>query len=227
MHKQAIFDALKAKFVGVSDAILNRIVDKNHKTILTEEQVKTFVEGMTLQQVIDGYADSRVTEATQTAISNYEKKYNLKDGNKVEPDTKPDDSKKPDNSGGDDNNAPAWAKELLEQNKKINERFDRLESNRITTDRKGQLSEIIKKLPDELLRKPYERITLDNLTDEQFAELKAEVTAEIDATVSKMNAKGAIFGTPMGKGSERATTAGGNKEATDDETDAVVDRLPI
>lgn len=75
--RKAILDALKAKFQGVSESVLNRIADKLCKTVTTAEQVQTAVDGVTIQQVIEGYADSRVTEASQTAVHNYEQKYGL------------------------------------------------------------------------------------------------------------------------------------------------------
>lgn len=81
---QEILNQLKAKFTGVSENILVRIATKLAQTNTTAEQAKATVEAYTLQQVIDGYADSRATEATQTAVSNYEKKHGLKDGVKVE-----------------------------------------------------------------------------------------------------------------------------------------------
>ena len=77
--RKEILDALKAKFTGVSDAILGRIADKLAKTATTAEQVATAVEGVTFQQVLESYGDSRATEAQQTAVSNYEKKHGLKD----------------------------------------------------------------------------------------------------------------------------------------------------
>lgn len=43
--RKEILDALKAKFTGVSDAILGRIADKLAKTATTAEQVATAVEG--------------------------------------------------------------------------------------------------------------------------------------------------------------------------------------
>lgn len=82
--RKAILDALKAKFQGVSESVLNRIADKLCKTVTTAEQVQTAVDGVTIQQVIEGYADSRATEASQTAVHTYEQKYGLKDGAKIE-----------------------------------------------------------------------------------------------------------------------------------------------
>lgn len=37
--RKAILDALKAKFQGVSESVLNRIADKLCKTVTTAEQV--------------------------------------------------------------------------------------------------------------------------------------------------------------------------------------------
>ena len=81
--KKIILEKLKAKFEGVSDSILDRIAEKLAKTVKNEEEATTAVEGVTLQQLFDSYGDSRATEAQRTAVSNYEKKYGLKDGAKV------------------------------------------------------------------------------------------------------------------------------------------------
>jgi hypothetical protein len=53
--RKEILDALKAKFTGVSDAILGRIADKLAKTATTAEQVATAVEGVTFQQAVRTY----------------------------------------------------------------------------------------------------------------------------------------------------------------------------
>ena len=116
MRKQ-ILEALKAKFEGVSEAVLGRIADKLAKTVTTEEQVATAVEGVTLQQVIDGYADSRATEAQKTAVRSYEQKHGLKDGVKVK-EGAPEDEDELDEGG---EKTPKWARTLIEQNKALTE----------------------------------------------------------------------------------------------------------
>ena len=83
MYKEQLLEALKAKFEGVDASILNRVAGKLAKTVTSEEQVATAVEGVTFQQVLESYGDSRATEATQTAVSNYEKRHGLKDGKQV------------------------------------------------------------------------------------------------------------------------------------------------
>ena len=95
--RKEILDALKAKFTGVSDAILGRIADKLAKTATTAEQVATAVEGVTFQQVLESYGDSRATEAQQTAVSNYEKKHGLKDGKQVKGGASAEHNDEPDN----------------------------------------------------------------------------------------------------------------------------------
>lgn len=217
--KKQILEALKAKFEGVSDAVLGRIADKLAKTITSEEQIATAVEGVTLQQVIDGYADSRATEAQQSAVRNYETKYGLKDGAKVEggaPTNEP-------NKGGEDK-VPAWAQAIIDSNKSLNERLNKMDSERTTATRKQQLSKIIEKLP-ESLRKAYERTPVDAMTDEEFATLQEEISAEVTTIVSESKSRGAVFGRPVNGSTTKAN--GGEKEATDEEAQAVVDKLSI
>lgn len=72
--------ALKTKFIGVPDAILERVAKKKSETLTDEGQINSIVEGITLQNIFDSYGDFRATEATQSAVSNYEKKYGIKDG---------------------------------------------------------------------------------------------------------------------------------------------------
>ena len=85
--KKEILEALTTKFPGVSSAVLDRIATKLAKTITKTEDIATAVEGVTIQQIIDSYTDSRVTEASETArknaVNDYESKYGLKDGVKT------------------------------------------------------------------------------------------------------------------------------------------------
>lgn len=204
--KQQILEALKAKFAGVSDAILSRIADKLCKTVTTAEQVKTAVDAYTWQQVIEGYGDSRATEAQQTAVHNYEEKYGLKDGAKIETggaaaiETQGGGTPtvKTPPAGGTET-TPAWAQALIDANKALTERLNKMEGDRTTATRKQQLSTIIGKLPEHL-RKAYERTPVDGLTDEQFNTLVGEVTTEVDGIVQATAQKGAVFGRPTAQG---------------------------
>ena len=183
--KKELLAALKAKFEGVNESILSRIADKLAKTTTKEEDVATAVSGVTIQQIIEGYGDSRATEAQQSAVRNYEEKYGLKDGERVqEPKLKPQEE-----------TMPEWAKQLVAENKTLSERLGRMDGERITAERKQKLSAVFKKLPENL-RKPYERMSIDNLSDEDFTTLVREITAEVDEIASSVKSKGAVFGRP-------------------------------
>lgn len=195
--KERILEALRAKFPGRNANILGRIADKLAGTTATEEQVTTAVEGVTAQmlEVIESYGDSRATEATTTAVANYETKHGLKDG---KPATESTPNHTPGGGQGSQtapkeqtDEVPAWAKALTE-------RLDKMEGQRTSTERRSQLAEIYTKLP-EPLRKPYERLSLDTLSAEDFATLKSEITSEVDALAQTLSSKGAVFGTPSSR----------------------------
>jgi len=178
--KKELLAALKAKFEGVNESILSRIADKLAKTTTKEEDVATAVSGVTIQQIIEGYGDSRATEAQQSAVRNYEEKYGLKDGEKLqEPKPKPQEE-----------TMPEWAKQLVAENKTLSERLGKMDGERITAERKQKLSAVFKKLPENL-RKP-----VDKLSDEEFTTLVGEITAEVDEIASSVKSKGAVFGRP-------------------------------
>lgn len=197
--KKEILEALTTKFPGVSASILGRIADKLAKTATTAEEVKTAVEGVTIQQVIESYGDSRATEASNTArenaVKDYESRYGLKDGVKVTNNTnnggeQPTGGSATNPTGGDE--TPAWAKTLLE-------RIGRLEISKTTETRKQQLNAIIGKLP-ETTRKAYERLPLDKYSDEEFTTMLGEVTTEVEGIVDETQARGGVFGKPSATG---------------------------
>jgi len=199
--KQKILDALKTKFPGVSENILNRIAEKLAKTVTTEEQVQTAIDGVTFQQVIDGEADRRVTEASQTAVANYEKKHGLKDGQKVEGGSVTENNdptkKKPETDNSGELTLEAITAAITAANKPLLERIAAIETGKVSETRKQKLGAIIEKLP-ESLRKPYNRITLTEMTDEDFEKFLTETEKEVEGIASDVSAKGAVINPPMG-----------------------------
>ena len=83
--REFILKALKARFPGVNASVLGRVADMLAKTARTEEEATTAAEGVSqdLLNLIEAYGDSRATEATQTAVGNYERRHGLKDGKPV------------------------------------------------------------------------------------------------------------------------------------------------
>lgn len=231
--KERILTALKAKFQGVSADILDRIAAMLAKTVTTEEQVASAVEGITEDyiNVIEGYGDSRATGAQKTAVANYERKYGLKDGAKVaQEDTKPaagnTETKATPTGGGEQ--TPSWAQALIESNRQLSERLTKMEGERTTESRKAELNGIINPLPENL-RKGYQRISVDTLSDEEWATMKGEITTEVEDISKEQGAKGAVFGRPTnGNFGKPAIGATGNVQAaTEAEAQAVVDKLNL
>lgn len=225
--KDKILSALKAKFQGVSADILDRVAAMLAKTVTTDEQVTTAVEGVTeeLINMIEGYGDSRATGATKTAVLNYERKYGIKDGVKVaKADTKPVETTPP--TGGEQ--TPAWAQALIDSNKQLTERLNKMEGERTTESRKAELNSIINRLPENL-RKGYQRISVDTLSDEEWTTLKGEITTEVGDISKKQDARGAVFGRPTNGnfGKPSAGAPGNVQEATEAEAKAVVDKLNL
>lgn len=230
--KQLILNALKAKFQGVSDAILDRVATKLAQTVTTQEQVTAAVEGVTFQQVLESYGDSRATQAQQTAVHNYEQKYGLKDGVKVDvqqqqvvPPTggsqvvQPPVTVPPTAGGALDANTMALLNQIANNQKTITERLDRMDTDRTTATRRQQIMQIVEKLPENL-RKPYERTPVEGLTDEQFNTLVAEITTEVGATASSLNQRGVVFGKPAAQGGTQTQ----GTELTEDQLKAITKR---
>ncbi len=207
--KQKIIDALVTKF-GIDAKMVEGIAEKLSKTVTTEEEVTTAVEGVTFQQVLESYADKRANEASETArknaIKKYETQYNLKDGKPIEdpkpdpkqdpkPDPKPDPKQDPPKpSIPPKSNLPEEVAEVLKQlseaNTKLSEQVKDLsgkiagfEAKDLATVRRNKLDAAISKLTDQQ-KKPYSRISLDNMSDEDFDSFLEDVAADVKDMVA-------------------------------------------
>lgn len=212
--KQTIIDLLKTKFEGVDESILSRIADtKAAKAVKTEDEANTFVEGVTLNQLLNSYGDIRSTEAQRTAVSNYEKKHGLKDGNKVD-------------GGGHtepaDNNSeemPAWAKKLMDDNKLLAEKIAAMNTEKLTATRQQRLDAVIARLP-ESNRKGYARTSFKELSDEEFDTMLSDIEGEVTDILKETKTNGATFGTPIHRAQGMRTP--GVEEASKEEVQEVV-----
>lgn len=211
MKKEAL-DALKAKFSGVSEAILSRIADKIAKTAKTQEEVTTAVEGVTFQQVLESYGDSRATEAQQTAVTNYEKKHGLKDGKKVEgggeqnPKTTEGagEGEKGGSAGGGDL-AAQIAAAIAAEMKPLKDELAAMKGEKTANSRKAALGKVLEGAPEKIRQryeKDFARMTFND--DEDFNAWIGEITPDVEAITSDFNAKGGVVGRPKGG------TAGGS-----------------
>lgn len=193
MIRDEIFALLKTKFEGVDDATIGRVADKLAKTAT---DASAAVDGCTFAQVLEMYGDSRATEASLSAVRNYERKHGLKDGKVIEaqkqaqqPNAQPQDG---DNGGGE---VAELLRELKSQNELLKARLDGIEAKGITKTRMGEIGKIVEKLP-EALRKPYGRISVDGLSEEDYTSLKNEISAEVEQLAQAQKANSAVFQQP-------------------------------
>ena len=217
--KKEILEALTTKFPGVSASILGRIANKLAKTATTAEQVKTAVEGVTIQQVIESYGDSRATEASETArenaVKDYETRYGLKDG--VKTTTTTTGGEQSGNGQGGATTTTAGGDETATLLKRVLERMDRMEASKTTETRTQQLNAIISKLPENL-RTAYERLPVDKYSDDEFTKLLGDVTTEVEGIADDTAAQGGVFGKPS------ANNGGTTKTELSDAQKAAISR---
>lgn len=81
---EQILAGLQQKFAGVDTAILTRIATKKAEGVTDETKVNSIIEGISFSDVLNSYGDFRAGDASKTAVTNYEKRHNLKDGKPIE-----------------------------------------------------------------------------------------------------------------------------------------------
>jgi hypothetical protein len=214
--EKKILDALIEKYSGVKEPILRRVATKLAKTVENEEDITTAVDGA-FTDVLEAYGDQRATDAQKTAVANYERKHNLKDGKAV-------DGGKPNNDEPDTNPAddtPEWAKALIEANKSLKERLDAMDGEKRSQSRRSVIDGILEPLT-EVQRKPYKHMRLEDMSEDDFAALQETIKGEVDELVNEQNARSTVFGRPAQTGKQP-----NNQQATDAEVDAVMKTMHI
>ena len=230
--KKNLITALATKFEGVDAKILSRIADRimSDKTIESEEDVNSAVEEVTFADILKHYGDSRATEATRKAVSNYEKKHGIKDGKPIElkeqedeDDDDPDSTKKKSQQSNQDNELAKLLKQMSAKIDAQAEEIKQLKLGRVAESREKVLDGVIKDLK-ESQKKPYKRYTLDAMTDEEFDEFIEEITGEVTELVKENKASQAAGFNPL-LGGQRHSNEEPDKPATDAEVEAIVGKL--
>lgn len=219
--EQLILAALQTKFTGVDAKILGRIAKKYAKTATgtTEADAKTIVDGITFQQVLESHADYRATEAQKTAVANYESKHNLRDGKPIEQpqqqNTQPQTSQQEQNGqtagqqgGQPEEKAPAWAQQIIADNKALREELQSYKTERTQNSRLERFREAIKGAPDKVkarYEKDFARLTFKD--DADFDSYLEEIAPDITAMAALAPRNGAAVGAPFGsQGSNTAAS---------------------
>lgn len=120
---EQILAGLQQKFAGVDTAILTRIATKKAEGVTDETKVNSIIEGISFSDVLNSYGDFRAGDASKTAVSNYEKRHNLKDGKPIETTTttKTEENK---------DDVPAWAQALIDSNKSLSDKLTQFEAEK-------------------------------------------------------------------------------------------------
>lgn len=244
--KKKLIEAIKAKFVSIDDNTAKRLAERaiaKSEAITNDDEVAAAVEAITLADVLKSVSDFSADEA----VKRYEEKYNLEKGEKKnkapednsDPKPNPTDPKqKPapqqkEGEGGDNKTAELMEafkgalaeqqKEFARQLKELNDGLVSLRNGRITENRKARLNEIlnIKDLKDSQ-RKPYGRIQVDKMSDDEFETFLSEVKEEVNDIVADNRASGGVVTPALGG---RHTPSGPIKEASKEEMDALVSKF--
>lgn len=229
--KKNLIAALATKYEGVDAKILSRIADKimSDKTIESEEDVNSAVEEVTFADILKHYGDSRATDATRKAVSNYEKKHGIKDGKPIElkqdddDDDDPDDTKKTTKQSNQESELAKLIKQMSAKMDEQAKEIKQLKQGKVAESREKVLNDIIKNLK-ESQKKPYKRYTLDTMTDEEFDEFIEEITGEVAEVVKENKASETAGFNPL-FGGQRHGDEGNDEKATDAEIDAIVGKL--
>ena len=131
--QEMILAGLQQKFTGADTATLMRIAAKKAEGVTDESQVQAIIDGVGFGDVMQSYADFRVGDATKTAIANYERKHNLKDGKPTEKSKEDDEPKK-------DDGIPAWAQAIIDSNKVLTEKVASYEAEKSAMARQANIS---------------------------------------------------------------------------------------
>ena len=171
---EKLLAALKTKFQGVEDATLQRIASKKAEGVTDESKVNSIVEGISFQDVLTSYGDYRADGAQKTAISNYEKKHNIKDGKPIE-EPKPQDPPTDPKPNESQDLAAQIAAALGTALKPLADRIDAMDAKTKADARNQQIDEVAKSFGIPEFAYKGKTIADDADLNQYFADLKQEM----------------------------------------------------
>lgn len=217
MSKEEIIAALQAKFGGIPSDTISGIAEKLAKTAdPSATDANTLIEGITFADIVKSYGDSRAQSAAQTAVRNYERKFQLKDGAPITPntppqtsaDTTPHNNQNPNITSSQQPQQPAAqqqpqqdiaaliAQAVAQAVSPLQDQLNQYKGQQLQTARKSRYEAAIKPLP-EGIRKQY-LASFDRMSfadDEDFEQYMTQFTQETKAIADDI-AKRATVMTP-------------------------------
>lgn len=171
---EQILAGLKTKFQGVEDATLQRMASKKAEGVTDESKVNSIVEGISFQDVLTSYGDYRADGAQKTAVSNYEKKHNIKDGKPIE-EPKPQDPPTDPKPNEPQDLAAQIAAALGTALKPLTDRMDAMDAKTKADARNAQIDEVAKSFGIPEFAYKGKTIADDADLNQYFTDLKQEM----------------------------------------------------
>ena len=172
---EQILAGLRTKFAGVDDATLQRIASKKSEGVTDESKVNSIVEGISFQDVVTNYGDFRADGAQKTAVSNYEKKHNIKDGKPIEEPKPQDPLPTPTPQPNPTEQVPAWAQCLIDSNKTLSEKLAAMDAKTKADVRNKQIDDVAKTFGIPEFAYKGKTIANDADLNQYFTDLKQEM----------------------------------------------------
>jgi hypothetical protein len=171
---EQILAGLRTKFQGVEDATLQRIASKKAEGVTDESKVNSIVEGISFQDVLTSYGDYRADGAQKTAVVNYEKKHNIKDGKPIE-EPKPQDPPTDPKPNEPQDLTAQIAAALGTALKPLTDRMDAMDAKTKADVRNAQIAEVAKTfgIPEYVYK--GKQIADDADLNQYFTDLKKEM----------------------------------------------------
>ena len=137
--KEKLLALRQTKFAGVDNAILDRIATKKSENVTDEAQLPTIAEGIGFQDVLTSNGDYRAGDAQQTAVKNYEKRHNLKDGKPIEQPATGERQANTTPSSEEPEWFKAYKRQQEERENAVKAKYDALEAARVKAERDSLL----------------------------------------------------------------------------------------
>ena len=171
---EQILAGLRTKFQGADDATLQRMASKKAEGVTDESKVNSIVEGISFQDVLTSYGDYRADGAQKTAVSNYEKKHNIKDGKPIE-EPKPQDPPTDPKPNEPQDLAAQIAAALGTALKPLTDRMDAMDAKEKANIRNKQIDDVAKSFGIPEFAYKGKTIADDADLNQYFTDLKQEM----------------------------------------------------
>lgn len=191
MTLEQIIALLVAKFQGVRKDGLAQVARTIAIQATTEDEAKAIIDKLDVEKVkavVTDYrkdVDKEVSEANKTYEGTLKKKFDF-----VEKKSNPDDDDSTKKTLNDD--APAWAKALIDQNKALADKLNAIEGQKVTDTRLQMLEGKFAGVPDSYKsqRLADAKLFINNLDEAGFNEYLTKTESDIAAFNQELADKG-------------------------------------